>query len=76
MIPDPAVLICNDRLGDVLKDGMEDALGRTAAEAVFSRAGLACFYQTSLKQTDLSSLLKAMQELFGPRSGQGMAISS
>jgi hypothetical protein len=74
MILDQRVLTCHDRLGDVLKEGMEDALGRPAVEAVFKRAGLMCLHSADLKPADLAPLLKAMQELYGPRAGCGMAL--
>jgi predicted hydrocarbon binding protein len=73
---------CTSEIGQLMAEGVEGVIGQAAVQAVKDLAGKSHLYQPSSQEdahknpafADLSALHGALEELYGPSGGRGIAL--
>jgi hypothetical protein len=76
--------ICSYRIGRGVLEGVQEIIGRAGVNAIFNLAHLSHLlpgsgytkFEHNFTFTDLSAIQQALEELYGPRGGRGVALRS
>jgi hypothetical protein len=76
--------ICSYKIGRGVLEGVQEIIGKAGVNAIFNLAHLSHLlpgtnytrFQHNFSFTDLSAIQQALEELYGPRGGRGVALRS
>jgi hypothetical protein len=76
--------ICSYKIGRGVLEGVQEIIGQAGVNAIFNLAHLSHLlpgtnytrFQHNFSFTDLSAIQQALEELYGPRGGRGVALRS
>jgi hypothetical protein len=77
-------LVCSYKIGRGVLEGVQEIIGKAGVNAIFNLAHLSHLLPTNgIKKfdynfsfADLSAIQQALEELYGPRGGRGVALRS
>jgi hypothetical protein len=76
--------ICSYKIGRGVLEGVQEIIGKAGVNAIFNLAHLSHLlpgtnytrFDHNFSFTDLSAIQRALEELYGPRGGRGVALRS